>query len=191
MDVFKYFNQSLAADELSLVSLPLPNDPPSRLSSWAVPPTCKFMDEMTHCQGKCLWQSSSLEQRLAVDFRGGRVLAEARILLSEDWNISSMIHWAALRLHIELKVTKPQIGYWFSLEAHLQFSDEQWPCLLSLMLAMAEGALFVLGWAVIEVMEKTDEDFGKFYSDMWILPQVSTWGHRQGSCLNSRSSCNV
>lgn len=47
MDVFKYFNQSLAADELNLVSLPLPNDPPFRLSSWVVPPTCKVMGEVT------------------------------------------------------------------------------------------------------------------------------------------------
>lgn len=65
MDVFKYFGQSLAADALNLVSLPVSDDPPSRLSVWVVPPTPKVTGEVTHCQGRCLWHHSSLEQRLA------------------------------------------------------------------------------------------------------------------------------
>lgn len=52
MDVFKYFSQSLAADELNLVLLPIPNDPPFRLSSWVMPPTPKVTGEVTHHQGK-------------------------------------------------------------------------------------------------------------------------------------------
>lgn len=67
IDRFKYFNQILAADELNLVS----NDPPSSLSSWVVPPTPEDEGEMTHCQGKCLWHSSNLEQRLTVDLSLG------------------------------------------------------------------------------------------------------------------------
>lgn len=71
MDVFKYFSQSLAAHELNLVLLPVPNDPPFRLSSWVMPPTPKVMGVVTHRQGKCLWHNSNLEQRLAVDFSLG------------------------------------------------------------------------------------------------------------------------
>lgn len=54
MDVFKYFNQSLAADELNLVLLPFPNDPPFRLSSWVMPPTPKVMGVVTHLPGGML-----------------------------------------------------------------------------------------------------------------------------------------
>lgn len=76
MDGFKYFSQSLEAHELNLVSLPVSNGPSSRLSSWVVPPTPEVMGEVTHCQGKCLWHNSNLEQKLAVDLssraEGGR-----------------------------------------------------------------------------------------------------------------------
>lgn len=51
MDIFKYFSQSLATDELNLVLLPIPNNPPIRLSSWVMPPTPKVTGEVTH-QGK-------------------------------------------------------------------------------------------------------------------------------------------
>lgn len=64
--------------------------------------------------------------------------------------------------------------------------------LLSLMLVIAEGALSALGWTVIEVMERADEEVDKFKCGMWIVSQVSTWGHWQGMLtVNASSSYNA
>lgn len=48
------FLSKLGTDALNLVSLPVPDDPPSRLSSWVVPPNPKAMGEVTHLPGEML-----------------------------------------------------------------------------------------------------------------------------------------
>lgn len=187
MDVFKYFNQSLAADELNLVSLPLPNDPPFRLSSWVVPPTCKVMGEVTHCQGKCLWHKSSLEQRLAFDLSLG---AEPERSQSPSWSRNKVVR--VLKHILQDSPDCCQIVYWTESN---ETSDwvlissgnppgvEWWAValLVSWMLLMAEGPLSALGWTVVEIMKGLMKRLINSTLACASLFQVCTWGHRQGT----------